>query len=130
MSSSSDRYYVADIASELDSDESRGRLVQRLRQYLEVRNLTVLVGKAIARITEDIRSVFGFRTLNIEASDAHRTLAVWIDERQYRLAELGSGLSQFVVIFGNAGIKSPPLILIDEPEISANRVPNSSRSVL
>jgi len=44
MSTSQDRYYLGAVATPLDTDENKGRLVQRLRQYLEVRNLTVLIG--------------------------------------------------------------------------------------
>jgi len=40
----SERYYIADTATLLDMDETRARLVQRLRQYREVRNLAVLIG--------------------------------------------------------------------------------------
>jgi hypothetical protein len=44
MSSSEDRYYIGSAVTPLDTDENRNRLIQRLRQYLEVRNLSVLVG--------------------------------------------------------------------------------------
>lgn len=37
-------YYIGEVATPLDSEENKSRLVQRLRQYLEVRNLGVLVG--------------------------------------------------------------------------------------
>jgi hypothetical protein len=37
-------YYLGGEAITLDTDESRARLVQRLRQYLELRNLNVLIG--------------------------------------------------------------------------------------
>lgn len=37
-------YYVADTATPLDNEENQRRLVQRLRQHLEVRNLTLLIG--------------------------------------------------------------------------------------
>ena len=72
--------------------------------------------RAMAQATEDIRAVFEFESLEINAAEKGSTLAVWINERQYRLAELGSGLSQFILIFGNVAIKRPSIILIDEPE--------------
>jgi hypothetical protein len=37
-------YYLADGFTALDNEEDRTKLVQRLRQYLEVRNLTLLLG--------------------------------------------------------------------------------------
>jgi hypothetical protein len=41
---STSEYYIGNVATALDSDENKTRLVQRLRQYLEVRNLAVLIG--------------------------------------------------------------------------------------
>lgn len=37
-------YYIGSVAAPLDSEERKTRLVQRLRQYLEVRSLAVLIG--------------------------------------------------------------------------------------
>lgn len=37
-------YYLGGEPIILDTEESRARLVQRLRQYLELRNLNVLIG--------------------------------------------------------------------------------------
>ena len=39
-----------------------------------------------------------------------------INGHQYRLAEMGSGISQFIMALGNAATAAPSLILIDEPE--------------
>lgn len=44
MESTDDRYYLGGVATSLDTDENRSRFVQRLRQYIEVRNLAVLIG--------------------------------------------------------------------------------------
>src|ERR1700721_3344197 len=41
---SENRYYLGSSPIELKTDEDYGRLIQRLRQYLEVRNLSVLIG--------------------------------------------------------------------------------------
>ncbi len=37
-------YYLADTSTPLDKKEEQEKLVQRLRQYLELRNLTILLG--------------------------------------------------------------------------------------
>jgi len=73
---------------------------------------------AIQRITDDIRHIFGFRSLEINASADGKTLDVVVDGRPYRLNDLGAGLSQFVILFANAAIKRPALILLDEPELN------------
>ena len=41
---SEDRYYLGDQALPLNSDQESAKLVHRLRQYLDVRNLALLVG--------------------------------------------------------------------------------------
>lgn len=72
--------------------------------------------RAIGKITEEIRTLFEFDQLEINASVLLKTLLVTIDGHQYRLGELGSGISQFIMVLGNAATTTPPLILIDEPE--------------
>jgi hypothetical protein len=51
--------------------------------------------RAIGKITEEIRRLFEFEQLEINASVSLRTLLVTINGQQYRLGELGSGISQF-----------------------------------
>jgi hypothetical protein len=41
---SDNEYYIGETATPLDSEENKSRLRQRLRQHLEVRNLTILIG--------------------------------------------------------------------------------------
>jgi energy-coupling factor transporter ATP-binding protein EcfA2 len=72
--------------------------------------------RAIAKVTEDIRTLFEFGQLEINSSDPLKTLVVAIDNQTYRLAELGSGLAQFIIVLGNAATTQPSLVLIDEPE--------------
>src|SRR5439155_19537073 len=72
--------------------------------------------RAIEKITEEIRSLFEFERLEINASVSLKTLLVTINGHQYRLAEMGSGISQFIMALGNAATAAPSLILIDEPE--------------
>jgi len=38
------QYFFGDVATALDNEEAKNKLVQRLRQYIELRNLTVLIG--------------------------------------------------------------------------------------
>jgi len=73
---------------------------------------------AIQRITGDIRHIFGFDSLEINASANARTFDVVVDGRPYRLNDLGAGLSQFIILFANIAIKKPALLLLDEPELN------------
>ena len=72
--------------------------------------------RGIGKVTDEIRALFEFDQLEINTSVSLKTLLVTINGHQYRLAELGSGISQFIMALGNAATTSPPLILIDEPE--------------
>jgi hypothetical protein len=73
---------------------------------------------AIQRITTDIRHIFGFATLEINASADGKTLEVVTDGRPYRLNDLGAGISQFIILFANVAIRRPTLLLLDEPELN------------
>ena len=69
------------------------------------------------QVIDDIRSIFQFESLDINASDDKKSLQVVINKKSYRLHEVGAGLSQFICVFANAALKEPPLIFIDEPEL-------------
>lgn len=72
--------------------------------------------RAIGQVTEDIRRLFEFDQLEINASTTLHTLMVTIDGHAYRLAELGSGIAQFIMVLGNAATTKPSIVFIDEPE--------------
>lgn len=74
--------------------------------------------RAITAVTENIRRVMRFDKLSITASTQTKTLQLNIDDRPYKLNEVGSGLAQLIVVFGNALIRSPSIIFIDEPELN------------
>jgi energy-coupling factor transporter ATP-binding protein EcfA2 len=73
---------------------------------------------AIQRITDDIRHVFGFRSLEINTSADDKTFEVVVDGRPFRLNDLGAGLTQFIILFVNVAVRKPALLLIDEPELN------------
>jgi len=72
----------------------------------------------VLAITETIREIFGYETLEINAHQNDQSLVVTVDRRSYLLNELGSGLAQFIIVLGNVVIKEPPILLIDEPELN------------
>lgn len=72
--------------------------------------------RAIGLVTEDIRRLFEFQQLEINASTTLHTLMVTIDRQTYRLPELGSGIAQFIMVLGNAATTQPSIVFIDEPE--------------
>jgi predicted ATPase len=73
--------------------------------------------EAALRVTEDIRRIFEFETLEINASGDDQTLQIIVNRRPYMLQELGSGLAQFIIVLVNAAMGRPAYVLIDEPEL-------------
>lgn len=70
----------------------------------------------IQRVTEDIARIFQYERLEINATADKADLQVVVEGQPYRLRELGAGLAQFIVVFGNAAFKKPSVLLVDEPE--------------
>lgn len=92
---------------------------QFIRQWRQYKTGNVKAqNEAIFRLTEDIRQLFGFRSLEINPTPDDTTLQVFIDGKSYKLPELGSGIAQFIVVLANALIKRPSFVLIDEPELN------------
>lgn len=73
---------------------------------------------AITQVTEDIRRIFEFPRLEINASQQLQTLQVIIGNKPYKLSELGAGLAQFIIVLSNVMIRKPTFVLIDEPELN------------
>ena len=73
---------------------------------------------AVERVTEDIRRIFGFKKLEIAASQRLSTLQVAVNGKPYKLRELGAGLAQFILVFGTAAFRNPEYIFVDEPELN------------
>jgi len=74
--------------------------------------------EATYKLTDDIRRIFGFQSLDINASDDGQSLQLMIDGKSYKQSEIGSGLIQFILVLVNAAIRNPSYILIDEPELN------------
>jgi len=74
--------------------------------------------RAVEAVTSDIHQIFDYDRLEINASQDKKTLAIYVNRKPYRLPELGAGLAQFIIVLGNAAIRRPSVILIDEPELN------------
>jgi ABC-type cobalamin/Fe3+-siderophores transport system ATPase subunit len=74
--------------------------------------------EAALRVIEEIRHIFDFADLDINASPDGQTLQLFINRKSYWLSEQGSGLAQFILVLVNAAVKQPAYILIDEPELN------------
>ena len=74
--------------------------------------------EAIYHLTRDIKHIFEFSDLVIEATPNNDTLQLMVDGKSYKLREVGSGIAQFILVLGNAAFRKPAYILIDEPELN------------
>jgi len=73
--------------------------------------------EAAAEVTNLIRRIFDYDSLELNASANGQSIIAMIDGKAYGLHEQGSGFAQFVLCLINAAIKQPSFILIDEPEL-------------
>lgn len=75
--------------------------------------------KAI-QITNDIKQIFGFESLEINASVNKDNLKVIINGNSHNLNEIGSGIAHFILSLVNLSINTEEVsfILIDEPELN------------
>jgi energy-coupling factor transporter ATP-binding protein EcfA2 len=70
----------------------------------------------IERVTHDMRRILGMRQLEINASADNKTFTVSIDGNPHLLNDIGSGISEFIILFANVATRKPSALLIDEPE--------------
>lgn len=90
--------------------------VERWRNYKT--GASKAANLAAYRISQEIGRIFGIESIEINAAEDNQTLQLFIDGASYRLSELGSGLTQFILVLVNAAIRRPSFILIDEPELN------------
>jgi len=69
-------------------------------------------------VQADLKDLFGYSVFEIKESIERKQIFVAINEQSHLLADLGGGITQFILVFINAAVKNPDLILIDEPELN------------
>jgi predicted ATPase len=70
------------------------------------------------KVEKTIQGMFNFNELQINPSADGTTLDLMVNGKPRKLYEVGSGITQFVVVLANAAMKRPAYILIDEPELN------------
>lgn len=74
--------------------------------------------RAAIELTEELRRIFGFQSLEINPTNEGTTMQVNVDGQPYRLEELGAGLAQFLITLAFVAVQKPPYVFIDEPELN------------
>lgn len=68
-------------------------------------------------LIDELRDLFGYKKFHISVSQDRTQLDLTTDEGKFALSELGDGIAHYIVVLGNAMIRRPKFIFIDEPEI-------------
>ena len=74
--------------------------------------------EAMFALMQELRQIFGFQSLDVNADADGKEFRLIVDGRSYRLNEQGAGLAHFLVVLVNALISKPSILLIDEPELN------------
>jgi predicted ATPase len=72
----------------------------------------------ILRIVEDVCRIFDLDSLVVQPALGNTTLQLLVNGRDYRLREMGAGITQFLLVLATAAIRRPGLVFIDEPELN------------
>lgn len=70
----------------------------------------------IRTLKNELKELFEFDFFEIAVTQDKKNLIVETDDGTFNLDELGGGIGHFILVLGNALIKEPSFILIDEPE--------------
>jgi ABC-type cobalamin/Fe3+-siderophores transport system ATPase subunit len=73
---------------------------------------------AALAVTDVIREIFGFDSLELNADRGGTNLQVVVNGRPYLLHELGGGLAHFIVVLAYVATREPEWLFIDEPELN------------
>lgn len=109
---------------------SRNVLLQTRSKYFDINTGTAFFeewsywsgGSDFSRIQKinslikELGELFEYKNFDIKVNDDKSNLIVTTDDGIFKLSELGSGISHFVIVLANALIREPDIILIDEPE--------------
>lgn len=68
-------------------------------------------------IEKAIASLLGFTSISIQADNQNK-LNITINEKPYKLDEVGSGVAQLIIVLISALVEKPTYIFIDEPELN------------
>ena len=70
----------------------------------------------IRDLKNELKELFQFNHFDITVTQDKKNLIIETDNGSFYLNELGGGIGHFILVLGNALIKQPGFILIDEPE--------------
>ncbi len=74
--------------------------------------------QAALAVESEIGRIFGYQSLQINASPDHSTLQMIVDGHSYRLHEMGAGVTHFVIALMAVATRKPNYVFIDEPELN------------
>ena len=76
------------------------------------------LNNAAAQVRADISRIFSFKSFDVSAAFGDERLSFEIDGRPLKDHEVGSGLTQILIVLATVATRQPAYILIDEPELN------------
>ena len=70
------------------------------------------------QLQNEIGRIFKYGKLELNALNNQDDMQAIVNDRPFKLLEMGSGLAQFVIVLGNIILQPSAFILIDEPELN------------
>ncbi|MHB1527372.1 MAG: ATP-dependent nuclease [Candidatus Dormibacteria bacterium] len=77
-----------------------------------------VANESITTLIQELAEIFSLRSLEVSASPKKDQLVVQVNGKSFRGTELGSGMTQFVIVATNVLVRRPTFLLIDEPELN------------
>lgn len=73
--------------------------------------------EAARKVEKQIQHIFELADLQINATPDQKGLQLFLNDRSFKLSEVGAGFTHFLVVLANVAVSKPTYILIDEPEL-------------
>jgi ABC-type cobalamin/Fe3+-siderophores transport system ATPase subunit len=70
-----------------------------------------------SELLEEIRSIFDYQQFNVDVTEDGNSLLFFVDNNPYRMDEIGSGITQILMVLATALARQPQYVFIDEPEL-------------
>jgi ABC-type cobalamin/Fe3+-siderophores transport system ATPase subunit len=91
-----------------------GTYFEDMLRHQEARKADYEAG--LRRLERDMKSIFQFQSFKVAREGTPAVLHFEINKERYRIDELGSGVGQVFLILGQAYLRRPAYLFIDEPE--------------
>lgn len=79
---------------------------------------TLAKRRTASKVEEDVCRLMGFKKFQARKAAASPSLLIQIDDSDYPMEDVGSGVAQLLMLLGTVALKKPSFLFIDEPELN------------